>query len=61
MTKITLSIKETDKLIGVSQTTMYTMVRENQIPHKKVRSRILFNREQIEAWLRGELQESKQA
>lgn len=59
MTKITLDIKEAGELIGVSTTTMYTLVRENQIPYKKVRSRILFNRDQIEAWLCGELQAAK--
>jgi excisionase family DNA binding protein len=55
MEKITISIKEAADLIGVSTSTMYTMVRENQIPHKKVRSRILFSREQITSWLRGDV------
>ncbi|MFC5532254.1 helix-turn-helix domain-containing protein [Cohnella yongneupensis] len=54
MDKITLDIKEAAALIGVSHTTMYTAVREGQIPHKKVRGRILFHRDTIEAWLRGE-------
>lgn len=52
--KITLSVKEAAELIGVSVTSIYTMVRENEIPHARVRSRILFHREVIESWLRGE-------
>ncbi|MGN7169298.1 helix-turn-helix domain-containing protein [Paenibacillus cellulositrophicus] len=55
MQKITLTVVEAAELIGVSQTTIYTMARENQIPHARVRGRILFHREVIESWLRGEL------
>ncbi|MGG4344962.1 helix-turn-helix domain-containing protein [Paenibacillus lautus] len=58
--KITLTVTETADLIGVSQTTVYTMAREKQIPHTRVRGRILFHREIIESWLRGDLQEIKQ-
>jgi excisionase family DNA binding protein len=54
MQKLTLDIKEAAALIGVSHTTMYTCVREGQIPFVKVRGRILFHRDTIEAWLRGE-------
>jgi excisionase family DNA binding protein len=59
--KITISVSETAALIGVSTTSIYAMVREGQIPHKKVRARILFSRDVIEAWLRGEPLESKRA
>lgn len=61
MTKITLTVAEAAELIGVSQTTVYTMAREKQIPHTRVRGRILFHRDVIESWLRGELQQMKQA
>lgn len=56
MEKITLDTIEVANLLGVSRTTIYTMARENQIPHIKVRGKILFNREVIEAWTRGEYQ-----
>ncbi|MHA0855894.1 helix-turn-helix domain-containing protein [Paenibacillus sp. CMAA1364] len=56
MTKITLSVAETAQLIGVSTATIYTMARQNEIPHVKVRGRILFHRDMIEQWVRGELQ-----
>lgn len=55
MQKIMLSVNETAKLIGVSKTTIYAMTREEQIPHIRVRGRILFHRETIEHWLRGKL------
>lgn len=60
MTKLTLSVREVAELIGVSQTTIYTMVREGQIPHVRVRGRIIFHRETIEKWLSGELQQQQQ-
>ena len=56
MPKITLTVQEAAHLIGVSTTTIYTMVREGQIPHVRVRGRILFHRDTIEKWLSGELQ-----
>ncbi|OAB30195.1 hypothetical protein PMSD_20635 [Paenibacillus macquariensis subsp. defensor] len=61
MQKITLSVNETAEFIGVSTTTIYAMAREEQIPHVRVRGRILFHREVIEAWLRGEHSQAKLA
>lgn len=55
MQKITLTVIEVAQLIGVSTTTIYAMSREGQIPTIRVRGRILFSRESIEAWLRGEV------
>ncbi|PNQ78903.1 helix-turn-helix domain-containing protein [Paenibacillus sp. F4] len=54
MGKITLTVNETAELIGVSPTTVYNMAREGQIPHVRVRARIIFHRDVIECWLRGE-------
>lgn len=54
MQKITLDVKELSALLGVSTATIYTMVRTEEIPFVKVRGRILFNKEVIEAWTRGE-------
>lgn len=61
MAKITLSVIEVAELIGVSHTCIYMMVREGQIPFKRVRGRILFHREVVDFWLRGELPEPKKA
>ncbi len=54
MSKITLTVDETAKLVGVSMTTIYAMVRERQIPCVRVRGRILFHRDTLEKWLKGE-------
>ncbi len=51
MQKITLTVNEAAKLIGVSTTTIYTMARLGEIPHVRVRGRILFHRETFEKWL----------
>ncbi|MEK4026332.1 MULTISPECIES: helix-turn-helix domain-containing protein [Sporosarcina] len=60
MEKITLTVKEVAALIGVGKTTVYTMVRQGEIPHKKARGCILFHRGTIERWLSGgEESESK--
>ncbi|MNR58119.1 Helix-turn-helix domain protein [compost metagenome] len=48
-TRLTIDVKEVAELIGVSATCVYTLVREKQIPFKKIRSRILFHRPTIEA------------
>jgi excisionase family DNA binding protein len=53
MKKITLSVKEVAELTGVSTTSIYAMVRENQIPYTRVRARIIFHKDVIDAWLKG--------
>lgn len=55
MERVTLNVSEVAKMLGVSNATVYTMVREKQIPHKRVRRVILFNREQVMQWTRGEI------
>ena len=49
--KLTLSVEEIAEALGVSRTTIYTMARQKEIPHKKVRGRILFHKPTIEHWL----------
>lgn len=53
MEKITLTVNEVAELLGVGLTTIYTMARQDEIPHKKVRGRILFHRQTVENWLMG--------
>lgn len=57
MNKIVLSVKEVCELLGLSSTTVYTMVSTGQLPHFRARNRILFNRQLIEEFTRGELTE----
>lgn len=49
-----LTVKEAAEFINASTGTIYTMVRLGEIPHFRVRGKILFNREVLEAFTRGE-------
>lgn len=49
--KKVLTVKEVAIMLGVSIDTIYTMVRENEIPHIRVRRRILFYINSIEEWI----------
>lgn len=51
MKTIVLTVKEVSELLGLSNTTIYTMVRNNEIPYKKLRGKIVFHRETIDKWL----------
>ncbi|MGF9714630.1 helix-turn-helix domain-containing protein [Paenibacillus naphthalenovorans] len=42
------------EFLGVSQSTVYAVVREGTIPHIKVRGRILFQKEKVEEWLENQ-------
>nr|WP_084146984.1 helix-turn-helix domain-containing protein [Paenibacillus wynnii] len=53
MQRQTITVKEAAELLGVSQTTVYAMVRQGQIPAVRVRSRIFFTRLALEEWLRS--------
>lgn len=48
---LTLSVKETAFLLGVSASTVYRLVRADRIPFKRVGRRILIARDELEAWL----------
>ncbi|TCJ01339.1 helix-turn-helix domain-containing protein [Cytobacillus praedii] len=61
MQRKTLTAQEIAKYIGVHVDTIYTMVRQREIPHVRVRRRILFNVETIDAWMRNQEQKSLEA
>lgn len=48
-----LTVKEVATMLRASTTTIYTMVREGELPHFRVRGNIMFHRETIEAWMTG--------
>ena len=54
-----LTVKEAADFINASTGTNYTMVRLGEIPHFRVRGKILFNREILEAFTRGEYNEKQ--
>ena len=49
--KLTLSVPETAKLIGVSASKMYEVVRIQGFPAIRVGKRVLVNAKKLEAWL----------
>lgn len=50
--RATMTVKEAAEYIGVHADTIYTMVREKEIPHFRVRRRIFFSRETLDSWMR---------
>ncbi|AST93041.1 MULTISPECIES: helix-turn-helix domain-containing protein [Sutcliffiella] len=56
MPKKTLNVQDVAEYLGVHSDTIYTMVRQKQIPHFRVRRRILFSIEAIDAWIRDQEQ-----
>jgi len=58
MKRKTLTTEEVAEYIGVHKDTIYTMVRQKQIPHIRVRRRIFFSIETIDAWMREQEQKS---
>ncbi|MED4904088.1 helix-turn-helix domain-containing protein [Parageobacillus thermoglucosidasius] len=52
MERKTLTVQEVAEYLGVHRDTIYAMVRQKQIPHFRIRRRILFSREAIDAWIR---------
>jgi excisionase family DNA binding protein len=49
-----LTVTQVAKRLQVSQSTVYSEVREGKIPHVKVRKRILFREDKLEAWLENQ-------
>ncbi len=51
MDKLVLTVPELAKVLELSTATVYVVVRNNEIPYKKLRGKIVFHRETIEKWL----------
>ena len=58
MQRKTLTTEEVAEYIGVHKDTIYTMVRQKQIPHIRIRRRIFFSKETIDAWVRDKEERS---
>ncbi len=48
-----ITVNELASYLQVSTDSIYAMVREKQIPHIRVRRRILFSMDMIEEWMRS--------
>lgn len=60
MERKTLTAQEVADYIGVHLETIYTMVRQKQIPHFRVRRRIFFSIETINNWMHEQEKKSLQ-
>ncbi|RWZ59862.1 DNA-binding protein [Halobacillus fulvus] len=58
MNRRTMTVLEAAEYLGVCKDTIYTMVRTKEIPHFRLRRRIFFSQETIDAWIHD--QELKQ-
>lgn len=46
------TVKQAADYLGVHTDTVYTMVRQKEIPHFRLRRRIMFSREAIDNWIK---------
>lgn len=56
--RATLTVREAAERLGVHPDTIYAMVQQRQIPHVRVRRRILFRAETLEQWMTQQERES---
>lgn len=49
--KTTMSVNEVAEMLNVSTWTIYDMVRRKEIPHSRVRTRIIFRLDTINNWM----------
>ncbi|WP_338749858.1 helix-turn-helix domain-containing protein [Bacillus sp. FJAT-52991] len=57
MNRQTMTVQETAEYLGVHTDTIYTMVREKEIPHFRIRRRIFFTTAAIDNWIRQQEQQ----
>jgi len=53
-----MTVKEMALYLGVHLDTVYKMARANEIPHYRLRSRILFTKETVDAWIEEQQKKS---
>ncbi|RDW16716.1 helix-turn-helix domain-containing protein [Oceanobacillus chungangensis] len=51
MERKTMTVKEMASYLGVHLDTVYKMARSNEIPHFRLRSKILFSQEVVDTWI----------
>jgi excisionase family DNA binding protein len=52
MERKSMAVKEMASYLGVHRDTVYKMVRAGEIPHYRLRGKILFSPETVDAWIR---------
>ncbi|MGG3572829.1 helix-turn-helix domain-containing protein [Bacillus gobiensis] len=48
----TLTVQEAADYLRVHYKTIYSMVQSNEIPHHRVRRRIFFSKDTLDAWIK---------
>ena len=51
MERTVFNVKEVAKYLSVSESTIRKLVREKKVPHFRILSKILFDKEQIDRWI----------
>lgn len=51
MERVIFNVKELTKYLYVSESTVRKLVREKKIPHFRIISKILFDKEQVDNWI----------
>ena len=61
MAELAMSVKETAEALGISESSVYWMCYQGELPHNRIKARgnkgkgrILISRAAVEEWLRGE-------
>ena len=52
MERKSMTVKEMAAYLGVHKDTVYKMVRQGEIPHYRIRGKILFSPDMVNAWIR---------
>ncbi len=65
-TRLALTVKETAAALGISESTVYWMCYQGEIPHNRVKARgcrgkgkILISKAALERWLKGDANASQ--
>lgn len=51
VSQVTMNVSDAAAYLGCSQSTIYTMARQKQIPHVRVRGKILFRKDTLDGWM----------
>lgn len=57
--KMTMTVKEVAEYLGVHEDSIYYLVKEQKIPHFRIKSKILFSQESIDQWIKDQVRTSK--
>lgn len=53
MARLTYSVPEAAEVLGVSAPTVYRMIAAGEIPHRRLRGRVVIVRATLHRWLEG--------